>query len=204
MAHHTIDKAECICQDNTKPCQNHLLDSEDKSVFGNGRLSRSGCLGSRESLYKPWFVTITELGTKSDRTNLDSLPAAALPQISIISLEFVDTLPFLGFFISFWARDDYKLFHHWPGQVKWFERLTNSPVYHSPFQCPSSLHVYPYIHHTDLRSQFFQDIMLSQMTGSTINGIRLKRDGANLAAIIMNNTESFMTTVAVLYSLSHG
>lgn len=37
------------------------------------------------------------------------------------------------------------------------------------------------------------------MTGFTINGIRLtKRDGANLAAIITNNTESFMTTVAVL------
>lgn len=86
MAHHTIDKAECICQDNTKPCQNHLLDSEDKSGFGNGRLSRSGCLGARESLYKPWFVTITELGTMSDKTNPDSLPAAALPQISKLAL----------------------------------------------------------------------------------------------------------------------
>lgn len=41
--------------------------------------------------------------------------------------------------------------------------------------------------------------MRPQMTGSTIKRICLtKRDGANLAAIITNNTESFMTTVAVL------
>ena len=35
--HHTIDKADCICQDNTNPCQNHLLDRQIKSHFGRIR-----------------------------------------------------------------------------------------------------------------------------------------------------------------------